>query len=191
MSEDRDELLTAEPAIASDYPADLPAAPDRDPEFEQLYATYFPLLRRIAARKFSVPLAEVDPLVHDVFATYLTHPERVREVRSYLIGGICNAARTYWRRSDAERRVFCDDAPCEAIADDAAIGSLARRMDLRAVLGQLGDSCRETLYRFYVRGESAIDIAASRGTTASSICQLLSYCRRSARERLRATREVS
>jgi len=189
MSEDDEDLLaTTEPIRSSASPADVQ---ERDPEFEQLYATYFPLLRRIAARKFAIPQAEVDPLVHDVFATYLTHAERVREVRSYLIGGICNAARQYWRRNDAERQMFCDSTPCEAIRDDAAVDSVARRMDLRAVLDQLGASCQDMLYRFYVRGESAVDIAASRGTTANSICRLLSYCRRSARERLRATREAS
>ena len=165
--------------------------PPGDPAFDQLYATYFPLLRKIAVRKFHIPRADVDALVHDVFATYLTHSDRVREVHPYMIGGICNAARQYWRKNDAEREVFCDASPCGAAADDAVLNSVVRNMLLSSVLSRLGASCRETLYRFYIRGESATSIADSRATTQNSILRLLNYCRGKAREAYRAMDEVS
>jgi RNA polymerase sigma factor (sigma-70 family) len=162
----------------------------RDPEFDRLYETYVPLLRRIAMRKFNVPRADVDELVQDVFATYLTHAARVRELRPYLIGGICNAARQYWREADAERKVFCDANVDFAKSDDAVLESLIRNTLMSAALSRLGESCRETLHRFYVNGESAISIAASRDTTQNSIHQLLSYCRGRAREAYRAMKET-
>jgi RNA polymerase sigma factor (sigma-70 family) len=161
----------------------------RDPDFDRLYETYAPLLRRIAMRKFDVPRADVDALVHDVFATYLTHSSRVRELRPYLIGGICNAARQYWREADAERKVFCDADLESACSDDAPLESLIQTTLMSAALSRLGTSCRETLHRFYVQGESAISIAASRATTQNSIHQLLSYCRGRAREAYRAMKE--
>jgi len=190
MDEDRKDLLAVE------QPADARAEETvaqtcTDPAFEQLYATYFPLLRRIAMRKFTIPAEDVDALIHDVFATYLTHSSRVRELHPYLIGGICNAARQYWRKSDAERAMFSDAVPCESLPDAALLDAVARSMDLRTILGRLGPSCRETLYRFYIRGESAQSIAASRSTTSNSIFQLLSYCRRSARAAFRKKREAS
>jgi RNA polymerase sigma factor (sigma-70 family) len=189
MDEDQNDLLAAEQATHA-APETI-AAPPCDPAFDGVYATYVPLLRRIAMRKFSIPREDVDALVHDVFATYLAHSDRVREVHPYLIGGICNAARQYWRKNDAERAVFSDTALCERAADHALFDAVARSMDLRTVLGRLGTSCRETLYRFYIRGESAMSIAESRSTTANSIFQLLSYCRRSARAAFRSIREVS
>lgn len=161
----------------------------RDPEFDRLYETYVPLLRRIAMRKFDIPRADVDELVQDVFATYLTHAGRVRELRPYLIGGICNAARQYWRETAAERRMFCDADLESARSHDAPLESLIRTTLMSAALSRLGESCRETLHRFYVQGESAISIAASRATTQNSIHQLLSYCRGRAREAYRAMKE--
>ena len=160
-----------------------------DPEFERLYDNYVPLLRGIAMRKFRIPAGDVDELVHDVFATYLTHAARVREVRPYLIGGICNAARQYWRETDAERRLFCDADPAFAGVDDAILEPLIRNTLMSAALARLGPSCRETLRRFYLDGESAISIAASRDTTQNSIHQLLNFCRGRARRAYRAISE--
>jgi RNA polymerase sigma factor (sigma-70 family) len=183
------------PVVGSEHLAQTVAgmagvAEVRDPDFDCLYATYAPLLRRIAMRKFNIPRADVDELVHDVFATYLTHAGRVRELRPYLIGGICNASRQYWREADAERRMFCDADVCSAPSDDAVLESLIRNTLMAAALSRLGASCRETLRRFYLEGESAISIAASRDTTQNSIHQLLSYCRGRVREAYRAMKET-
>ena len=38
--------------------------------FEEAYLRFAPLLRKIAAKKYGIPLSEAEPLVHDVFATY-------------------------------------------------------------------------------------------------------------------------
>lgn len=161
-----------------------------DPEFDRLYEIYCPLLRRIAMRKFQIPRGDVDELVHDVFATYLTHADRVRELRPYLIGGICNAARQYWREADAQRRVFCDADLDSAVCEEAVLEPLIQNTLMAAALSRLGESCRETLRRFYLEGESAISIAASRETTQNSIHQLLNYCRGRARAAYRAMSEA-
>jgi RNA polymerase sigma factor (sigma-70 family) len=162
-----------------------------DPEFDRLYEVYCPLLRRIAMRKFQIPRGDVDELVQDVFATYLTHAERVRELRPYLIGGICNAARQYWREADAQRRVFCDVDLDSAVCEEAVLEPLIQNTLMAAALSRLGESCRETLRRFYLEGESAISIAASRETTQNSIHQLLNYCRGRARAAYRAMSEAN
>jgi hypothetical protein len=67
--------------------------------FDSIYDTYAPLLRRIAVSRFGIPTAYAADLVHDVFATYLVNPKRVEELRPYLIGAICNASRSYLRKS--------------------------------------------------------------------------------------------
>ena len=194
MEEDRHvRMTTAEPLSSTPtVPAAVQFAemPPAD-SFDHVYTKYVPLLRRVAMRKFGIPRADVDELVQDVFATYLTHSSRVREVHSYLIGGICNASRQYWREADAERKVFCDTDPSRAATDDVFLDSLIQNALMSSALSQLGESCRETLHRFYVNGESAISIAESRNTTPNSIHRLLNYCRGRAREAYRAISEVS
>lgn len=160
-----------------------------DTTFEAIYTPYRLLLRRIALRKFNIPAADVDVLVHDVFTTYLAQQDRVREIHPYLVGGICNAARDYWRKKDKERGLFCDAETCPAATDDALLSSVIETLLVRSALGTLGPSCREALHRFYVEGETANAIAESRGTTQGSILRLLHYCRERARAAYRALSE--
>jgi RNA polymerase sigma factor (sigma-70 family) len=186
MNEDLRRLLHVTGVHAHDgapatHIAAMPLVPAGETDFDAVYKVYRPLLRKIAMRKFRVPRGDVDTLVHDVFTTYLAQQERVRELHPYLIGGICNAARDYWRKADKERALFCDAEPCAA-ADDALLSSVVQTLMVRSALGTLGASCREALHRFYIEGESATCIAASRNTTQGSILRLLQYCR----ERVRA-----
>ena len=151
-------------------------------EFESIYSSYAPLLRRIAVFKFGVPRADADALVHDVFATYLANPANVRDLHRYLIGAICNASRQYLRRDASERALFCDTDACGATPGDEMVEGVIRTLVINSTLSRLGPSCRETLRRFYLTGESAPAIAESRSTSANYILRLLHYCRKKARE---------
>jgi RNA polymerase sigma factor (sigma-70 family) len=147
--------------------------------FDALYAAYRPLLRKIAIRKFGVGLSDAEDLVQDVFATYLANPSNVRELHPYLIGAICNASRQYRRRSESSP--FCPGSACAATPDDELIDGVVRNVVIASTLSKLGKSCRETLERFYLKGETAVSIAASRETSAGYIWRLLNYCRNRAR----------
>jgi hypothetical protein len=57
-----------------------------------------------------------------------------------------------------------------------------RNIIIDGTLARLGSSCRETLRRFYLTGESAPAIAQSRNTSANYILRLLSFCRKRARD---------
>lgn len=149
--------------------------------FEAIYATYLPLLRKIAVRKFGVPTADAENLVHDVFATYLTNPDNVRSLHAYLIGAICNAARQYHRRGATERSLFCGSSACLATPDNELADGVIRNVVIGTTLARLGPSCRDTLQRFYLAGETAAAIAQSRNTSANYILRLLHYCRSRAR----------
>lgn len=63
---------------------------------EELYATYYPLLRHIAEQKFRVPEGDSDDLVQEVFLKFLHEP--VEKPRPFLVAAVSNACRTYWRR---------------------------------------------------------------------------------------------
>ncbi len=148
--------------------------------FDALYTSYRPLLRKIAIRKFDIPAADVDDLVQDVFATYFANSANVHDPHAYLIGATCNAARQYWRRDHASP--FCGASiACAATPTDEVVDGVIRNLVIGATLRRLGDSCRETLERFYLRGETTAAIAESRETSANYICRLLNYCRNRAR----------
>ncbi|HKS23681.1 MAG TPA: sigma-70 family RNA polymerase sigma factor [Thermoanaerobaculia bacterium] len=171
-------------AVASAAVAARARADARDSaalDFETTYAAYAPLLRKIAMRKFGIPRGDAEALVHDVFTTYLANPSNVRNVRPYLIGAICNAARQHLRRDATEKQLFCEGPVCAATPDEELVESVIRSITIRSTLAQLGPSCQETLRRFYLTGESAPAIAESRQTTANYILRLLNYCRNRAR----------
>jgi RNA polymerase sigma factor (sigma-70 family) len=158
-------------------PDALPLATASPTDFDQLYRTCAPLLRKIAIGKFHVPRADAEALVHDVFATYLVSAADVRKPEPYLIGAICNAARQYWRKETVRQAMFCDEEPCAATPDDALVDDVVRTLVIRATLSRLGRSCRDTLRQFYLEAETTAAIAIERNTTAAYIRRLLTYCR--------------
>jgi RNA polymerase sigma factor (sigma-70 family) len=177
MTEPAAERLARAGSTAA-HPADEVCAAD---PFDALYARYRPLLRKIAIRKFDVPAADVDDLVQDVFATYFANSANVHDPHAYLIGATCNAARQYWRRDRASPFCGASSIACAATPTDEVIDGVIRNLVIGATLRRLGDSCRETLERFYLRGETTAAIAESRDTSANYICRLLNYCRNRAR----------
>lgn len=152
---------------------------------DAIYIDHALLMRRIAIRKFNVPPADAEGLVHDVFIDYLTSMRRVRgDLRAYLIGAICNASRKYWRSKRNEHRVLTDD---EFSASDAAIADdlfepVALRLVIASVLAKLGSRCREVLRRYYLEGEDTPSIAAAIDTTSSNVNYLMHICRKRARD---------
>lgn len=162
-----------------------PAAPRQEPDssVHHLYLQFAPLLRHVAMRRFRVPADDVDPLVHDVFATYLTDPTRVASVRPYLVGGICNASRQYWRRRDRDVELAEGD---DVAVDERTLDKIATRLDVATALSRIGMRCREALRRYYVEGESTPAIAADFDTTPANVNYLLHVCRKRARAVLEA-----
>jgi len=154
---------------------------DRRSSVELVYRQHAVLLRRLAMRRFGIPPEDVDALVHDVFATYITQHGNVRSVRAYLIGGICNASRQYWR----ERRII--EAMFTCLDEDRACGPefvdhVVLQVALGATLARLGSRCRETLRRYYQEEQTTAEIAADMNTTTGNVLKILHGCRRSARE---------
>ena len=157
--------------------------------FDEVYLLHAPLLRRIAVKKFGVPCADVDALVHDVFTTYLTNPANVRDVRPYLIAGICNAARQYWRRKRADDAIFIDTTDFQPVDRDT-IDRVSLTLTLGATLTRLGGKCRESLRRYYLGEETTASIAESMNTSPAYVLQMLHTCRKRARDIYRTITRV-
>jgi RNA polymerase sigma factor (sigma-70 family) len=148
--------------------------------FEEVYLRYAPALRKIAIRKFNIPAAEAESLVHDVFATYFMHAASVHAIERYLIGAICNASRYYLRRSDAADALFCSETPCMALPDRRLQEEIDRKLLLSRILAGVGRRCRDLLHRYYVNGETSSAIAGAIDSTPATVLVFLHRCRRRA-----------
>lgn len=173
MPADEAQYMTAQTMRSGDGP---PAA------FEEAYLQFAPLLRKIAVRKFGIPLTDAESLVHDVFATYFTHANEVNAVRPYLIGGICNAARHHLRRLDAKEALFCGEDPCAAAPTESILHEVERKILLGRLFARIGSRCRDILQRYYLAGESAGAIAHSLDFKPATVLIFLSKCRKRALE---------
>jgi RNA polymerase sigma factor (sigma-70 family) len=165
-------------------------APGVPASFEEAYLRFAPLLRKIAVRKYGIPLGEAEPLVHDVFATYFTNAGEVNDVRPYLVGGICNAARHYLRRRDARDAIFCGEDPCAASPSESILQEIERKLLLRRLLARVGSRCRELLHRYYLAGESTQAIAGALHLKPMTVLIGLAKCRKRARAAYEAMTET-
>lgn len=168
---------------------DVQRAPSRGPEaaaagvpvaFEEAYLRFAPLLRKIAVRKFHVPLQDAEPLVHDVFATYFLRWTTVEAPERYLVGAICNASRKYWHETDAAEALFCGEMPCAATPSDALLREVHTKILLSRLLRCIGAKCRDLLHRYYLNGETTQAIAEHLHSTPGTVLVLLHRCRKRA-----------
>jgi len=180
----QDPRLEAERATPPGANAATPAAPPV--EFEEVYLRYASMLRKIAVRKFRIPIAEAESLVHDVFATYFMHAASVHAVEPYLVGAICNASRYYLRRSDAAEALFCSETPCMAVPDRGLLDEIDRKLLLSRMLAGVGSRCRDLLHRYYVNGETTSAIAGAIESTPGTVLVFLHKCRKRALDAYRA-----
>jgi RNA polymerase sigma factor (sigma-70 family) len=149
---------------------------------DEVYLEHAPLMRRIAASRFRIPAAELDALVHDVFATYIANFAGVRgDVRRYLVGGICNAARNFWRSRNAAEAVFSDEEPPESAISRSLSDEVESVQLAAATMARLDQRCREALERYYLHGDDTPTIACALQTSEPNVNYLMHVCRKRAR----------
>ena len=148
------------------------------------YHAHYDVLRFIAAQKFRVPPADIQPLIHDVFVAYMRYVARIRDDRGWLIIATKHACLNYWRDAKPGSPLPEEGLPdTSALRDDVAI-----RLDLARILRRVPKRCREVLWRRYVDGAKPGDIAAAFSKKPSSGRQLVHRCLRAAREALASIR---
>ena len=149
---------------------------------ETLYHEHAQLLCATARHRYRVPPEDVEALVHDIFASMLERRPQVDDMRAFLLGAVQNASRHYWRKRRHEAPLLDEH---EDTADDRAgvrLEQWATHLSLGATLAQLGTKCRETLRRYYLDEEDPREIAEQLDTSTAYVMQLLSSCRKRARE---------
>lgn len=131
-----------------------------------LYQEYYPLLAKIALGRFSLPREEVENAIHDVFVSFLRTSGSVDNPRAWLVGGICNACRDYWRAIGNRRLETLPVAEATSAAFD-------RNILCDQVLARLPESSRAILALHYVQGLTAGEIAQELNTSLAYAEQLI------------------
>src|SRR5947209_20048564 len=167
-------------SVRRHFVVDEPGSPGA--AFESLYNQYGLLLRTIAMRRYHVPPDDAEALVHDVFAAYLERSGYVRDVKGWLIGAIGNASSNYIRKRRPEAQLLPEHEEAVDCGTEERIEGWMRHATITAMLSRLGDKCRETLRRYYLREESKEAIAEHLDTSPAYVLQLLVTCRKRAQE---------
>jgi len=149
---------------------------------DAVYREHESLLRSIAQYRFRVPECDAEALVHDIFASFLERQPDAYDIKAFLIGSINNACRHYWRKRQYEEPLLPHHELTPSDDEAAKLERWALRLSLGATLARLGGKCSETLRRYYLRDESAESIAQELDTSPAYIWQLLSSCRKRARQ---------
>lgn len=171
-----------EPELPVPAPLPIPVAAPEPDEIGELYVRHWPLLMHIGARKFRIPESEAEPLIQEVFVSYMMTTTRVQNVRAWLVAAMCNASRHYWR-SAARTERLPDDFDSEL--DPASVGvadKLIRELTLAQALSYLQPRCRETLRLHYYEGRSSVDVARVLETTTRYAEKLIHNCLKRLRE---------
>jgi RNA polymerase sigma factor (sigma-70 family) len=153
---------------------------------EVLYREHEGLLRSIAQYRYRIPKCDAEALVHDIFASFLERQPEAYDMKAFLIGSINNACKHYWRKRQHEEPLLPHHELTPSDDEAAKLERWALRLSLGATLARLGGKCSETLRRYYLRDESAESIAQELDTSPAYIWQLLSSCRKRARQIYRA-----
>jgi RNA polymerase sigma factor (sigma-70 family) len=149
---------------------------------EVLYREHEGLLRSIAQYRYRIPQCDAEALVHDIFTSFLERQPEAYDMKAFLIGSINNACKHYWRKRQHEEPLLPQHELTPSDDEAAKLERWALRLSLGATLARLGGKCSETLRRYYLRDESAESIAQELDTSPAYIWQLLSSCRKRARQ---------
>lgn len=151
-------------------------------EAERVYRQHYSLLRYLARQRYNIPENDSENLIHEVFLSYLSATEEIRNPRSWLVGAICNASRYYWRSSARTESLPADFAHREDPSHAGMAEQAAIRITVRETLGRLHEKCQTTLRLHYFDGCSAPEVAKKLETTNRYAEKLIHKCLKRAYE---------
>jgi len=161
---------------------ELPVAPAQPDDIGSMYEEYRDLLLHVACRKFGVPESDAENLMQEVFLAFMQNESPVEDAKAWLVAGMCNASRHYWRMSRKTESMAEDVHEQHDPESHGLAERMALMLTLRKALRYLQPRCRETLYMHYYEGRSAVDIARQLETTTRYSEKLIHNCLKRMRE---------
>jgi len=145
-------------------------------DVERAYLASCPFLVSFAARRYRVPAEDAENLAQDLFLGLWQARTPIRNLRAWLIGGMANACRTYWRRQTGQATDTTDfedwlDPRTAALADGVIDGLL-----LQDVIQELAPRDAQVLAWHYLDGRTAPEIAAVLRVTPAYATLLIHRC---------------
>ena len=129
-------------------------------------------------RRFHVPVADRDDVLHDALLALLRNSESVEDPPAWLVGTLKFKCLRYWR---SRRRCLYDavdrglleslDTPARECPERDAANS-----ELHAALAKIDRRCRNVLELRYFAGCKAKELAERTGYRASSVGKITSRC---------------
>ncbi|HVR42835.1 MAG TPA: sigma-70 family RNA polymerase sigma factor [Thermoanaerobaculia bacterium] len=151
-------------------------------EIEDVYRLHFNLLKYLACQKFKITENDAENVIHEVFVAYLSAAGQVRDVRSWLVGAMCNASRNYWRSHGRLEGLPADMGKRGDPASAGLADAVATKVTVRETLSRLHQKCQDTLRLRYMEGCSAIEVATQLETTSRYAEKLIAKCLKRAHE---------
>ncbi|MEA2163102.1 MAG: sigma factor [Thermoanaerobaculia bacterium] len=145
----------------------------------EAYERYYDLLRFIAGHRFKIPEADIRPLIHDVFVSFMRHEKVIGNDRQWLTAAIGNACRNYWRNLRPG-----EPLPEELLDPRNIADSVIVQCDLAVVLERLSEKCRSILRLRYLDGLDNGEIAARCGTSPGYVRLKVHRCLEAARRKM-------
>lgn len=150
-----------------------------------IYEDFHRLLMWIATVKFKVPSDAAEACIHEVMLSLMQVGVRIEDVRSWLVAGVCNSCRQYWRQHAYRERHEQTDIDITTIIDGRDFAEFVERQLLIAdVLRSLTSRQRLALRLHYLEGCTAREIAVRLNTTARYAEKLIHRSLVQAREAL-------
>jgi RNA polymerase sigma factor (sigma-70 family) len=149
----------------------------------EVYEEHRRFLVGTAISRFGVSEDDAETLVHDVFLAYIIKANEVVDVRSWLLGAICNATKHYLRM-----RARAVGLPPDIIEepDPASVRVMERlpaELAARECFACLTPRCQLALRLRYLEGYSVPEVAAELLTTPKYAQKLVTRCLQQAYDR--------
>lgn len=145
-------------------------------EVEDAYRLHYNLLKYLACQKFRIPPGDAENLIQEVFLSYLSSASQVRDIRSWLVGAVCNGSRNYWRSHGRTEALPSDLSSRRDPASIEIADSVALQITVRETLSRLHQKCQDTLRLRYYDGCSAAEVARHLDTTNRYAEKLIAKC---------------
>ena len=151
-------------------------------DVEALYLAHRRLLLWVAGRKFHVPEADCEALLHEALLSLLRTRDVIANPKAWLIAAVSNASRAYWReriRTDA-----VEGTRIEAIVDTTDsldADRIEREILVREVVSRMRATDREVLRLHYYEQLTAPEVAARLDTTTGYAEKLITKALKRAR----------
>lgn len=145
-------------------------------EVDRAFRSMAKFLLRYAERRFHVPLADAENLLQDLFLGLVQAKTPIGDLRAWLVGGMANACRGYWRHQTDQTTELPDfdrwlDPTSAALVDERHYTLILQRL-----ARDLAPRDAQILAWHYLDGRTAPEIAQQVGITPAYATLLIHRC---------------